>query len=77
MEGRLFVETLTEAERDISEKVNGLFYILSKKFKFQHNQTILSLQCYKLVWNAERSIEEWMDILRIKTIESKYKKIED
>ena len=44
-----------------------------KKFRQQHNGTILSLQYYKLSRLPEETAEEWMAILRLKATEYKYK----
>ena len=36
-----FLETLTQAEQEASRNIEGLFEILSNKFKLQHNEIIL------------------------------------
>ena len=51
----------------------GLFEVLSKKFKPQHNETILLLQYWKLIREQSENAGEWMDCLRLKENECKYR----
>ena len=51
----------------------GPFEVLSETFKPQHNETILSLQYCKLRREQSENVEEWIDPLRMKANECKYK----
>ena len=50
------------------------FEILSKTFKPQHNEAILSLQYFKQTREQNEKAEEWMGHLRIKVNEFGYNK---
>ena len=50
-----------------------LFEVLIKIFKPQHNQTIQSLQFYKLTWEQNEKAEEWMGYLRCEVNEYVYR----
>ena len=48
--------------------------ILNEEFRLQYNETILSLQYFKLSREEHESTEEWMGQLRIKANMCDYKK---
>ena len=50
-----------------AEKSAGMFQVHSKKFKLQYNETILSLQYYKLIREQKENVEEWIGHLKTKS----------
>ena len=52
----------------------GLFEVLSKNIKTQHNETIDSVQYCKLEREQKENAEEWMGYLRLQANGSGYKK---
>ena len=68
-----FVQTLNNKEKEKCKTSSGLFYILSEKFKPQHNEIMLSLQYFKLAREQNENVEEWIGCLWIKLNESDYK----
>ena len=54
------LESLTEAEKQACNTLQGLFDTLSPKFKPQFNETIKSLQFRKLYRFEGKSAEEWI-----------------
>ena len=64
-----------QGEQEAHNDEEGLFKILNKKFKLQHNETIKSLQFHNLVrWHNE-SMGEWMGRLRTAAVECNYKEV--
>ena len=55
-----FIELSTHAEKDMCITLEGLFKILTKKFRPQFNETIKSLQLHKLSRQEWKNAEEWM-----------------
>ena len=53
--------------------LEGLFRILTNKFKLQFNETIKLLQFHKLSRQDGKDPEEWMGRLRLSAIECNYK----
>ena len=45
-----------------------------KKFNPQHNETVLSMQCCKLIRQQSGNPEEWIGHVRIKANECEYKR---
>ena len=64
-----FTESLTEAEKDSCSTLEGLFIILTNKFKPQFNKTLKSLQFCKLITQNRANTEEWMGRLWLPAIE--------
>ena len=56
--GLQYLETLTTAEKETCNTLEGLFEILSNKFKPQYNETIKSLQFRKLYLFDDKNVEE-------------------
>ena len=73
--GLQFIESLTSDEKDTCSTLEGPFKILTNKFKLQFNETIKLLQFCKLSRQDGENAEEWMDSLRLSTIECNYKEI--
>ena len=65
-----------QVEQEACNEVECLFEILNNKFRLQYNETIKSLQLYKLVKQQNESTEEWMGRLRMATIECSYKEVD-
>ena len=58
--GLQFLESLTNEEKVVCSTLEGLFHILTNKFRLQFNETIKSLQFCKLSRQDGESTEEWM-----------------
>ena len=56
-EGLKFMQTLNDEEQGKFKTSMGLFEVLSENFKLQHNETILSLQYFKLIREQIKKIE--------------------
>ena len=67
--GLQFLEALTNEEKCACNPLEGLFEILMNKFKPQFNETIKSLQFYKLSRQDGESAEEFLGRLRSSTVE--------
>ena len=67
---------LTHTEKDIYNKLEGLFQILTNKFRPQFNETIKSLQFHKLSRQNEETAEEWMGRLWLSVKEFNYKELD-
>ena len=74
--GLPFKELLTASEKDRCSTLEGLFEILTNKFRPQFNEMIKSLQCYKLSRHNGEKTEEWMGRLWLSLIECNYKEID-
>ena len=73
--GLHYIESITEAEKQACNTVQGLFDTLSTKFWTQLNETIKSLQFRKLYRSEDESAEEWMGWLCMAAAECGYKEI--
>ena len=71
-----FIESLASEEKDTCSTLEGLFKILTNKFRLQFNETIISLQFCKLSRQDGENAEEWIGRLRLSTIECNYKEID-
>ena len=56
--------------------LEGLFEILSNKFKPQYNETIKSLEFRKLYQCDDKNVEEWMGRLHVVAVECNYQEVE-
>ena len=56
--------------------LEGLFNMLTSKFRPQFNKTIKSLQFRKLCRNDGENVEEWMGRLGVTTIECNYQEVD-
>ena len=70
-----YIESITEAEKQACNSLQGLFDTLSAKFWPQFNETIKSLQFRKLCRVEDESAEEWMGHLCMAAAECAYKEI--
>ena len=73
--GLQFIELLTHAEKDRYNTLEGLFEILTNKFRPQFSETIKSLQFCKLSRQKEENAEEWMGRLWLSAIKCNYKEL--
>ena len=71
---RTHISPNTDSEQEMGQTGKGLFEVVRKKFKSQHNQMILLLQYCKLIIEESESTEKWMSHLRVKASECEYKK---
>ena len=69
------IETLTTAEKETCNTVEGLFETLSNKFKPQYNETIKSLQ-FRRLYRYEENVEEWMERLCVAAVECNYQEVD-
>ena len=67
-----FVQILTDNEQNKCQTSSGLLEVLSKKFKSQHIETMLSQYC-RLIRVEKESAGEWLGCLRVNAYECKYK----
>ena len=67
--GLQYLETLTTAEKETSNTLEGLFETLTNKFKPQYNETIKSLQFRKLYRCYNENVGEWMGRLWVAAVE--------
>ena len=74
--GLHYIESITEAEKQACNNLQGLFDTLSTKFWPQFNKTIKSLQFRKLCRSEDESAEEWMGWLHMAVAECRYKEID-
>ena len=74
--GLQYLETLTTAEKEMCNTLEGLFKTLSNKFKPQYNQTNKLLQFRKLYRYDEENVEEWMGRLHIAAGECNYQEVD-
>ena len=70
--GLHYLESLTEAEKQACDTLQGLFNTLATKFKCQFNETTKLLQCRKLYRLEGKSMEEWMGRLWVAVSECNY-----
>ena len=71
--GLHYIESITEAEKQACNTLQGLFDTLSTKFWPQFNETIISLHFRKLYRSEDESAEEWMGQLCMAAAECGYK----
>ena len=71
-----FIALLTSAEKDTCSSLEGLFKILTKKFRPQFNKTIKLLQFHKLSRQDWENAGGWMGRLQLSAIECNYKKLD-
>ena len=75
--GLLFIELLTHAEKDTCSTLEGLFKILTKRFRLQLNDKMIkALQFHKLSRQKEENAEEWLGRLWLLAIECNYKELD-
>ena len=74
--GLHYIESITEAEKQACNTLQGLFNTLSTKFQLQFNETIKSLQFRKLYRSEDESAEQWMGQLCMAAAECGYKEID-
>ena len=74
--GLQFLETLTNTEKVTCDMLEGLFNMLTSKFRPQFNETIKLLQLRKLCRNDKENVEEWMGRLRVTAIECNYQEVD-
>ena len=67
--GLQYLVTLTTAEKEMCNTLEGLVEALSNKFKPQYNKTIKLLQFRKLCRYDEENVKEWMGRLYIEAVE--------
>ena len=70
--GFQYIETLTTTEKETCITLEGLFNMLTNKFKPQYNETIKSLQFRKLCRYEDENVEEWMGRLWVAAVECNY-----
>ena len=74
--GLHYIESITEAEKQACNTLQGLFNKLATKFQPQFNETIKSLQFRKLCRNENESAKEWMGRLWMAAAECGYKEVD-
>ena len=74
--GLHYLESLTEAEKQACNTLQGLFDTLAAKFKPQFNETIKSLQFRKSYRFEGKSAEEWMGRLHMMMAECSYREVD-
>ena len=74
--GLHYIESITEAEKQACNTLQGLFNTLSTEFQPQFNKTIKSLQFRKLCRSEDESAEEWLGWLHMAAAEYGYKEID-
>ena len=67
--GLQYLETLTNAEKEICNALEGLFETLTNKFKSQYNEKIKALQFRKLYRYDDENVEEWIGSLWMAAVE--------
>ena len=73
--GIKYLETLTTTEKETCHTFEGLFDMLTNKFKPQYNETIKLLQFRKLCRYEDENIEEWMGRLWVAAVECNYQEV--
>ena len=74
--GLHYIESITEAEKQACNTLQGLFNTLATKFWPQFNETIKLLQFRKLCRSENESAEEWMGWLQMAAAECGYKEVD-
>ena len=74
--GLHYIESLTEAEKQVCGTLQGLIDTLAKKFRSQYNETIKSLQFRQLCRHDGENAKEWMGRLRVVVAECNYKELD-
>ena len=70
--GCQYLETLTATEKETCNALEGLFEIITNKFKPQYNETFKSLQFRKLYRYDYENVDEWMERLWVAAVECNY-----
>ena len=65
-EGLLFIQTLTNVEKEAWQSTTGLFNVLKEQFRPEHNEMILSLQYCELHRKKKEPAQVWIGRLHIK-----------
>ena len=73
--GLQYLETLTTAEKETCNTLEGLNKTLFNKFKPQYNKTIKSLQFRKLYQYEEENMEDLMGRLHVAVVECNYQEV--
>ena len=71
-----YIKSLTEGEKKDVGTLEGLFNMLTAKFRPQYNQTIKSLQFRQLHRGKGKGVDEWMGRLGMAAAECGYKEID-
>ena len=74
--GLHYIESITEAEKQACNTLQGLSDMLATKFQPQFNETIKLLQFRKLCRSENDSAEEWMGWLWMVAAECGYKEVD-
>ena len=74
--GLHYIESITEAEKQACNTLQGLFDTLATKFQPQFDETIQSLQFRKVCRSENDSAEEWMGQLQMAAAECGYKEVD-
>ena len=74
--GLQFIESLSYVEKEKCNTIEGLFKILTNKFRLQFNEMMKSLQFCTLSRQSGENAEEWMGRIRLAAIECNYKEID-
>ena len=74
--GLHYIGSITEAEKQACNTLQGLFDTLATKFWLQFNKTIKSLQIRRLCRSEKESAEEWMGWLWMAAVECGYKEVD-
>ena len=72
IKGLQFIESLISEEKYMCSTLEGLFKILTKKFRPQFKKTIKTLQFGKLSRQYGENTEEWIGRLWISAIDCNY-----
>ena len=72
----LYIESLTEAEKQACDTLQGLIDTPAKKCRPQYNETIKSLQFRQLCRHDGENAKEWMGRLRVAAAECNYKELD-
>ena len=65
-----------QMEQERCNTTEGLFTTFNNKFKPQFNETIKSLQSFKLIRQTKENAEEWMGRLRLAAVEYNYREVD-
>ena len=74
--GLWYLETLTPAEKEACNTLEGLLDMLAIKFKPQDKETRKLLQFWKLYWLGNENVEEWMGRLCVVAVECNYREVD-
>ena len=74
--GLQYLETLTAAEKETCNTLEGLFETLSDKFKPQYNEMMKLLLFRKLYCHDDENVDEWMGKLHVAAVECNYQEVD-